>query len=49
MDADQAYRENVRRELHKNATSYIKQIQEATSHKKSRCTDTYVSYLKPSK
>ena len=33
MDADLAYKEKVRRELHKNATSYIEQILEATSHK----------------
>ena len=31
MDADKAYREKARRELHKNATSYIEQILEATS------------------
>ena len=34
MDADKAYRESARREFHKNATSYIEQILEATSHKK---------------
>ena len=31
--ADKAYREKPRWELHKNATSYIEQILEATSHK----------------
>ena len=30
MDADQMYRERARRELHKNARSYIEQILEAT-------------------
>ena len=34
MDADKTYREKVSRELHKNATSYIEQILEVTSHKK---------------
>ena len=33
MDTDEAHKEKVRRELHKNATSYIEQIMEATSHK----------------
>ena len=33
MDADLALRDKVRRELHKNATSRIEQILEATSHK----------------
>ena len=33
MDADKAYREKARRELHKNNTSHIEQILEATSHK----------------
>ena len=33
MDADEAYREKARRELHKNATSYIEQNLEAISHK----------------
>ena len=33
MDADKAYREKARRELYKNATNYIEQILEATSHK----------------
>ena len=33
MDADKAYREKVRMQLQKNATSYIEQIIEATSHK----------------
>ena len=33
MDADKAYREKARWELHKNATSYIEQNLEATSHK----------------
>ena len=32
MDADETYREKARRELHKNAMSYIEQILEATSH-----------------
>ena len=32
MDADKAYWEKSRRELHKNATSYIEQILEAASH-----------------
>ena len=32
MDNDQEYREKSWRELHKNATSYIEQILEATSH-----------------
>ena len=33
MDADEAYRENVRRELDKNSTIYTEQILNATSHK----------------
>ena len=33
MYAELAYREKAWRELHKNATSYIEQILEATSHK----------------
>ena len=33
IDADWAYWEKARRELHKNSTSYIEQILEATSHK----------------
>ena len=33
MDADLAYREKARQELHKNAMSYTEQILEATSHK----------------
>ena len=32
MDTDKVYREKARQELHKNAMSYIEQIQEATSH-----------------
>ena len=32
MDADKAYREKARLELHKNATSYIEQILEAARH-----------------
>ena len=32
MDKDKAYQEKARQELHKNATSYIKQILEVTSH-----------------
>ena len=32
MDADKTHREKARRELHKNATSYIEQILEATPH-----------------
>ena len=35
METGQAYRENVRRELHKNTTSYIEQIIETISHKTS--------------
>ena len=34
MDADKGYREKPRLQLHKNASSYIEQILEATSHKK---------------
>ena len=34
MDADLAYREKSRWELHKNATRYIEQILKATSYKK---------------
>ena len=33
MDADKANRKKARQELHKNATSYIEQILEATFHK----------------
>ena len=32
MDVDRTYREKVKRELHKNVTSYIEQILEATLH-----------------
>ena len=32
MDADKAYREKARQELHKNAVSYVEQILEAASH-----------------
>ena len=32
MDAESGYREEARRELYKNATSYIKQFIKATSH-----------------
>ena len=34
MDADKTHREKARRELHKNAMSYIEQILEATPHEK---------------
>ena len=33
MDADKAYKEKTKQELHKNATSCIEQILEAKSHK----------------
>ena len=33
VDADKAYNKKAWRELHKNATSYIKQIPVATSNK----------------
>ena len=36
------------RELHKNATSYIEPILDATPHK-NICTATYLLCLKPSK
>ena len=32
MNANKAYREKARREIDKNATSYIEQILEAASH-----------------
>ena len=32
MDDDKVYGEKARRELHKNATSYIEQILETTSY-----------------
>ena len=32
MDADKAYREKARREMLKNATTFVEQIQEATPH-----------------
>ena len=32
MNTDKAYREKARQKLHKNVTSYIEQILEATSH-----------------
>ena len=35
MDADKAYRTKGQWQLHKNATSYIEQILEETSHKAS--------------
>ena len=35
MDNDGAYKEKARQELHKNVTSYIEQILEATSHETS--------------
>ena len=33
MDANKAYTEKARQELHKNVVSYIEQILEETSHK----------------
>ena len=33
MESDKAYRKKAKRELYKNATSYIELILEATSHK----------------
>ena len=33
MDADKTYREKAGQQLHKNATSYIEQVLEATCHK----------------
>ena len=33
LDAELAYREKARQEFHKNVTSYIEQIREATFHK----------------
>ena len=33
MDSDEVYGEKARRQLHKNASSYIELILEATSHK----------------
>ena len=33
MDIDKVYREKASRQSRKNATSYIEQIQEATSYK----------------
>ena len=33
MNANKIYREKARQELHKNATSFIEQILEATTHK----------------
>ena len=33
MDADKSYTEKAKQELQKNATSYIEQILEVTSHK----------------
>ncbi len=41
MDADKAYRERAIRELHKNATSYIEQILEATSQETAVRPPTY--------
>ena len=35
MDANKTYWEKARWELHKNALSYLEQIQEATSHETS--------------
>ena len=32
MNADKTHRENVRQDLHKNATSYTEQILEATPY-----------------
>ena len=49
MDTDKPYREKAKQELHKNAMSYIEQILEATSYKKSSCSATYLPSLKPSK
>ena len=34
IDANKTHRENTRRELHKNAMSYLEQILETTSNKK---------------
>ena len=48
MDADSEYREKAWRELRKNATSYIEQILEATSHK-TATVRPLTPYLKLSK
>ena len=50
MDVDKMYREKARRELHKNATSYFEQIQEAMPLE-STAVQPLTSYLKthPSK
>ena len=51
MDADKGQGEKARRELRKNATSYIKQIQEATSPQKTEIRPKAISFphtdLKP--
>ena len=39
MDADEAYKQKAKRELHKNVTSYIEQILEATLTKKKQLYD----------
>ena len=44
MDADKAYKEKARRDLLKNATSYIEQILEATSHE-TAAVQPLTSYL----
>ena len=47
MDADKVYREKARWELHKNITSYTKQILEATPHTQNNsCIATYLPSLK---
>ena len=49
MDADEAYREKIWRVLHKNATSSIEQILEATSHETTVVRPPTSYLLKPSK
>ena len=44
MDPVKTYKEKAKRELNKNAVSYIEQIQVATPHK----TATFLPPLKPS-
>ena len=45
MDADKTPKDKARRELHKNATSYIEQILEATPHEKKKKNSYTATYL----
>ena len=49
LDANKTAGEKTRRQLHKNAASNIEQVLEATPHKDTNCTATYLPSRKLSK